>query len=165
MAIGQTFSHYEILEKLGEGGMGELYLARDPTLDRRVALKFLSKKLEQNEIAKKRFVREAKSAAALDHPYICKIYEIGEAEGRPFIAMEYVRGETLEHRIARGPLPLGEAQRIACEIAEALETAHQEGIVHRDLKPANIMLTEDARLDWHFRLGRGERRRPAGWAS
>ena len=146
MTIGQTFSHYEILAKLGKGGMGEVVLARDPTLDRRVALKFLSENLGQDEIAKKRFLREAKSAAALDHPYICKIYETGEAEGRPFIAMEYVRGETLEHRITRGALPLVEAQRIAHEIAEALETAHQEGIVHRDLKPANIMLTEDGHV-------------------
>ncbi len=91
-------------------------------------------------------MREAKSAAALDHPYICKIYEIGEAEGRPFIAMEYVRGETLERRLAREALPIAEAERIASEIAEALETAHQEGIVHRDLKPSNIMLTEDGHV-------------------
>ncbi len=122
--------------------MGEVFLARDQTLDRRVALKFLPENLQQDETAKKRFLREAKSAAALDHPYICKIYETGEAEGRPFIAMEYVRGETLEHRLAREALPLAEAGRIASEIAEALETAHQSNIVHRDLKPSNIMLTE-----------------------
>ena len=137
-----TFSHYEIREKIGQGGMGEVHLAHDTSLDRRAALKFLPESLQNNETAKKRFLREAKSAAALDHPYICKIYEIGEAEGRSFIAMEYVRGQTLEQKLAKGPLPLDQTIRIASEIAEALETAHQEGIVHRDLKPSNIMLTE-----------------------
>ena len=144
--IGKTISHYKIAEKIGEGGMGSVYKAEDLTLKRTVALKFLSENLQHDEPAKKRFLREAKSAAALDHPYICKIYEIGEAEGRPFIAMEYVRGETLERRLAREDMPLAEAVRIASEIAEALETAHQEGIVHRDLKPSNIMLTEDGHV-------------------
>jgi len=138
---GQVFSHYQLREKIGKGGMGEVFLAHDRTLDRRVALKLLPEDLQQDETTKKRFLREAKSAAALDHPYICKIYEIGEAEGKSFIAMEYVGGETLQRRLARGSLPLEEAQRIAAEIAEALETAHQKGIVHRDLKPSNIMLS------------------------
>ena len=138
---GMTLSHYEIQKKLGEGGMGQVFLAQDRSLDRRVALKLLTAKLEGDETAKKRFLREAKSAAALDHPYICKIYEIGEAEGKSFIAMEYVGGETLQARLVRGTLPLAEARRAGSEIAEALEAAHQEGIVHRDLKPSNIMLT------------------------
>lgn len=139
---GSNFSHYQLLEKLGEGGMGEVFLAQDTTLDRRVALKFLPKDLLQDETAKKRFLREAKSAAALDHPFICKVYETGDAEGKPFIAMEYVRGDTLEQKVARGPVSLKEAVLIGVEIAEALETAHQNGIVHRDLKPSNIMLTD-----------------------
>ena len=138
---GQTFGRYRILEKIGEGGMGEVHLAQDRTLDRRVVLKFLSEELRENGSARKRFLREAKSAAALDHPYICKIYETGEVEGRSFIAMEYIRGETLGERLARGPLPLAESMRIASEMAEALETAHEREIVHRDLKPSNIMLT------------------------
>ena len=138
---GTTLSHYEIREKLGEGGMGQVFLAQDRSLDRRVALKLLAAKLEGDETAKKRFLREAKSSAALDHPYICKIYEIGEAEGKSFIAMEYVVGETLRTRLERKALPLAEVRRIGSEIAEALETAHQEDIVHRDLKPSNIMLT------------------------
>ncbi len=142
-AAGQRISHYEIREPLGQGGMGVVFLAQDRTLDRPVALKFLSDELQKDATARRRFLREAKAAAALDHPYICKIYETGEADGRPFIAMEYVRGETLAARLAGEPLPLPltDALRIATEIAEALETAHGEGLVHRDLKPSNIMLT------------------------
>jgi len=139
--MGQTISHYELREKLGKGGMGEVFLAQDQSLGRRVALKVLSVATEEDETAKKRFVREAKSAAALDHPYICKIYEIGEDAGRPFIAMEYIGGETLGSRLQAGAMPTDEAVRIAIEIAEAVDTAHREDIVHRDLKPANIMLT------------------------
>ncbi len=138
---GQRVSQYEIREPLGAGGMGVVFLAQDRTLDRPVALKFLSGELQQDTRARRRFLREAKAAAALDHPYICKIYETGEADGRPFIAMEYVRGETLADRLAGEPLPLNAALRIATEVAEALETAHGEGLVHRDLKPSNIMLT------------------------
>ncbi len=138
---GQRISQYEIGKPLGQGGMGVVFLARDRTLDRPVALKFLSNELQEDATARRRFVREAKAAAALDHPYICKIYETGEADGRPFIAMEYVRGETLAARLAGEPLPLNAALRIATEVAEALETAHGEGLVHRDLKPSNIMLT------------------------
>jgi len=136
-------SRYEISDKLGAGGMGEVFLARDTSLDRLVALKQLPEKLQEDETARKRFVREAKSGAALDHPYICKIFEIGvDEDGAPFIAMEYVRGETLQERLSKGDVPSDEVRRIASEIAEALEIAHQEGIVHRDLKPSNIMLTE-----------------------
>ncbi|MDA2923932.1 serine/threonine protein kinase [Acidobacteria bacterium AH-259-L09] len=144
--VGQTISHYRVLEKLGEGGMGEVFLAQDTSLDRKVALKFLPEFLQEDPIACKRFLREAKSAAALDHPYICKIYEVGEAEGKDFIAMEYVPGETLRDRLARGPLPFKEALQKAAEVAEALEKAHATGIVHRDLKPSNIMLTPEGHV-------------------
>ncbi len=151
-AAGQRISQYEIREPLGAGGMGVVFLAQDRTLDRPVALKFLSDELQEDATARRRFVREAKAAAALDHPYICKIYETGEADGRPFIAMEYVRGETLAARLARSggarapSLPIDEALQIATEVAEALETAHGEGLVHRDLKPSNIMLTSGSHV-------------------
>jgi len=146
--IGQTLSHYRIIEKIGQGGMGEVYLAQDTTLDRKVALKFLPQELQQDSTARKRFLREARSAAALDHPYICKIYEIGEAEEKSFISMEYIQGTTLQEALLKGPLPLKEALEKATEIAEALEAAHQQKIVHRDLKPSNIMLT----LDGHVKV-------------
>jgi serine/threonine protein kinase len=141
MLIGQTISHYKITEKLGEGGMGEVYLAGDTSLKRKVALKFLPDYLQQDEVAQKRFLREAQSAAALDHPFICKIFETGEAEGQSFIAMEYVKGQTLKEKLLEGPVPLKQTLQVGMEIAEALEEAHKAGIVHRDLKPANIMLT------------------------
>ncbi|MFC1529624.1 protein kinase [Gemmatimonadota bacterium] len=144
--IGKTFNHYTIVRKLGEGGMGLVYLAKDTSLDRNVALKFLPESLQQDPTARKLFLREAKSAAALDHPYICNIFQVGEEEGTAFIAMEYVPGETLKEMMIDGPLPLNEAIRIAVEIAEAIEKAHQEGIVHRDLKPSNIMLTPEGHV-------------------
>ncbi|MDA2937557.1 protein kinase, partial [Acidobacteria bacterium AH-259-A15] len=144
--IGKTISHYKVLEKLGEGGMGEVFLAQDTTLDRKVALKFLPEELEQDPKARKRFLREAKSAAALDHPFICHIHEIGEADGKDFIAMEYIPGQTLKDRLVQGPLPSREALAKAGEIAEALAAAHKEGIVHRDLKPSNIMLTPEGHV-------------------
>jgi serine/threonine protein kinase len=140
-SAGRRISRYEILEKIGQGGMGEVFLARDTSLDRLVALKFLPGEARGDTTERKRFVRGAKSAAALDHPYICKIYEVGEVEGKLFIAMEYVRGETLGERLTSGELSHDEVTRIAREIAEALEAAHGEDIVHRDLKPSNIMLT------------------------
>ncbi len=139
--IGKTLGHYQITEKLGEGGMGEVYLAEDTSLKRRVALKFLPAYLQQDEVTQKRFLREARLAAALDHPFICHIHEIGEAEGRNFIAMEYIKGQTLKERLLEGPVPLKQATQIGMEVAEALEEAHKAGIAHRDLKPANIMLT------------------------
>ena len=139
--VGLQIGSYKILSLLGVGGMGEVYCAEDLRLGRKVALKFLTQALQQNSAAKKRLLREAKSAAALDHPYICKIYEIGEAEGKSFITMEYIQGETLKDKLAKGPLPLKDALEKAAEIAEALEEAHKQGIVHRDLKPSNVMLT------------------------
>jgi len=143
MMIGSTVSHYRILEKIGEGGMGEVYLAEDTSLGRHVALKFLPEKMQEDELARKRFLREAGSAAALEHPYICNIKEVNQTEdGQDFIVMEYVEGHTLKDLLQKGgPLPLGEALRISTEVADALAMAHGKGIVHRDLKPSNIMLT------------------------
>jgi tetratricopeptide (TPR) repeat protein len=137
---GDGVHHYRILGPLGKGGMGEVFLAQDTILDRKVALKFLRDFVEQDPRAAKRFLREAKAAAALDHPFICKIYETGEVDGHAYIAMEHVAGDTLASRLARAPLPFREALRTALEVAEALEDAHAKGFVHRDLKPANIML-------------------------
>lgn len=128
---------FEIMHRIGRGNMGEVFLAKDNELGRKVALKFVPPD-RQDESAHRRLFREARSAAALDHPFICKIYDTGEIEGKPFIAMEYVEGQTLRERKIRD---VREALAIAAEIAEVLETAHACGIVHRDLKPANIMLT------------------------
>lgn len=138
---GDKIQHYELVRLLGKGGMGEVYLARDSYLDRNVALKFLPDELENDPRMRERFMREAKSAAALDHPFICKIYETGAHQGKNFIAMEYVDGVTLKDRMERERVPLREAIRITLEIGEALENAHKAGIVHRDLKPANIMIS------------------------
>ena len=145
--IGQSISHYRILEKLGEGGMGEVYLAHDTgPLDRKVALKFPSQEMQQDPVAQQRFLREARSAAALDHPYVCHIHEVGEDGEQSFISMEYVAGQSLKDRLAKGPLELKDALQKATEIAEALEAAHKQNIVHRDLKPANIMLTPEGHV-------------------
>ncbi len=142
--IGQTVSHFEILERLGQGGMGVVYKARDLKLDRLVALKFLPPHLGGEDAAERRFLREARTASALDHANICTIYEIGETEdGRTFIAMAYVEGETLASRIARGPVSVEEAVRIGTKVAQGLAEAHARGIVHRDIKPGNIALTNE----------------------
>ena len=141
--IGKTISHYKILEKLGEGGMGVVYKAEDTKLKRAVALKFLPSELTRYADAKARFVQEAQAACALDHPDICTIYEIGETEdGQLFIAMTLYEGETLKQKIERGPLAIEEAVEIAVRVAQGLGRAHEAGIVHRDIKPANIMITE-----------------------
>ena len=140
--IGQTISHYTITEKLGEGGMGVVYKAEDTKLERTVALKFLASHLMANEEAGKRFIREAKAAAALDHPNICTVHEIDEVDDHTFIAMAYLEGETLDKRIAAGPVPLDDALDIAIQIARGLEAAHRKSIFHRDIKPANVMLLD-----------------------
>jgi serine/threonine protein kinase len=140
--IGQTHSHYRIEKKIGEGGMGEVFLAHDTSLNRKVALKFLPPSMQQDPEAHKRFLREARSAAALDHPCICGIHEVGEFEGKEYIVMEYVDGRTLMDKLRRGRLPVNQALQIGIEVAEALQVAHSKGIVHRDLKPSNIMLTK-----------------------
>ena len=139
--IGQTIAQYRILEKLGQGDMGNVYLAEDTTLDRRVALKLLPPATQQDEITHRRLMREANSAADLAHPFICNIHEVGEQEGQGFIAMEYVEGNSLAAFLLKGRLSVDYALRLGSEIAEAMEVAHAEGIVHRNLKPSNIMLT------------------------
>ncbi|MBI1357922.1 MAG: protein kinase [Acidobacteria bacterium] len=143
--IGRSISHYRNLEKIGEGGMGVVYKAEDTNLDRVVALKFLSPRMLDDPQAKERFLREAKAAASLHHPNICTIYEVGEADGETFLAFAFLEGESLERRLADGPLPFEDALNIAQDVAAGLAAAHEKGVIHRDVKPANIMIGPDGR--------------------
>ena len=143
--IGQTISHYKILSKLGEGGMGVVYKAEDTSLERPVALKFLAPHLVSDEEVRKRFVREARTAAALNHPNICPVYEIGEADGKIFIAMAHLDGCELSEALRQGPLETGRVLGLGLQVAEGLAEAHAKGIVHRDIKPANLFVTSQER--------------------
>ena len=138
---GTKLGPYEIQSPLGAGGMGEVYRARDTRLDRTVAVKILPAHLSSNPEAKQRFEREARVISSLNHAHICTLHDVGDQNGTSYLVMEYVQGETLEARLAKGPLPLKQALECGMQMCDALEKAHRAGIVHRDLKPGNIMLT------------------------
>ena len=144
---GAMVAHYRLASKLGEGGMGAVFLAHDTRLDRPVALKILSREFAQDPERLQRFLQEAKLASALSHPNVAYIYEIGESEGAWFLAMEYVEGIPLNARVAEGSLSCAEIIRIGIETADALDSAHSKGIIHRDIKPANLMLASRVRVN------------------
>jgi len=143
LSAGAKLGPYEILSPIGAGGMGEVYKARDTRLDRFVAIKVLPEHIAKREDLRQRFEREARAVASLNHPHICVLHDIGSQDGTGYMVMEYLEGETLAARIARGALPLDQALMFAVQIADALDRAHRAGVTHRDVKPSNIMLTRD----------------------
>ena len=146
LASGDRLGPYEVVSPIGAGGMGEVYRARDTRLDRTVAIKILPQALAAAPEFRERFDREARAIAALNHPHICTLFDVGVEDGTSFLVMEHLEGATLADRLSKGPLPLDEVLRYAIQIADALEKAHRAGIVHRDLKPGNVMVGEDGRL-------------------
>ncbi len=146
LAAGQSLSFYEILDLLGAGGMGEVYRARDTRLEREVAIKVLPEHFAEDEERLRRFEREAKSLASLNHPNVAQIHGVDQVEDTWFLVLELVPGETLEDRIARGALPIEEALDMCLQIAKGLEAAHEAGVIHRDLKPANVRITPDGKV-------------------
>jgi serine/threonine protein kinase len=162
---GRRLGPYEIQSAIGAGGMGEVYLALDMRLSRRVAIKVLPPQWSTNSDMRARFDREARIIAGLSHPHICTLHDIGHEDEMDYLVMEYLEGQTLAGRIARGALPVAEAVQIAAEIADALDKAHREGITHRDLKPANVMLTKSGvkLLDFGFRIQQSRGEVVTGW--
>jgi len=142
LPVGSKIGRYEITALIGSGGMGEVYLSEDTQLGRKVAVKILNSELAADATARKRLVREARAAATLDHPNICSIHEVGEADGHQFIVMQFVEGETLDARLKDRPVDIKEALNISVQLADALAEAHTRGIIHRDIKPANVMITK-----------------------
>src|SRR5713226_3113107 len=159
--VGQTLGHYRVLDKIGEGGMGAVYRAMDLTLHREVALKFLPPELASDPAAQQRLLKEARAASRLNHPNIATVYEVGEAGGTPYIAMELVQGESLKQILQRGPLARAQLFEVARQVAEGLNEANQAGVLHRDVKPGNIMLDSTGRakiLDFGLAMFAGKER-------
>ncbi len=154
LAPGTRLGPYEVVARIGAGGMGEVYRARDTRLDRTVAIKVLPEHLARDSERRQRFEREAKALAALSHPHICAVFDVGTQEGIHYLVMEHLEGDTLAQRLAKGALAVDQAVRIAVEIADALDAAHRKGIIHRDLKPANVALTESGARLLDFGLAR-----------
>ncbi len=144
--VGTTISHYKVLEKIGQGGMGTVYRAQDTTLDREVAIKVLPKQFTQDPQRLARFEREAKLLASLNHPNIAAIHSFEHADDVHFLVLELVPGETLAERVAKGPLPIEDALEVCRQIAEGVEAAHEKGVIHRDLKPANVKVTPEGKV-------------------
>ena len=164
LTSGTKLGPYEILSAAGAGGMGEVYRARDTRLERTVTIKILPAHLADRPNLRQRLEREGKAVAALSHPNICTLFDVGHQEGTDFLVMEYLEGETLEKRLERGPLPVEQLLKIALEIADALEKAHRQGIIHRDLKPGNIMLTKAGAKLMDFGLARTAEQAPVAEA-
>ena len=156
LTTGTHLGPYEIVGLLGAGGMGEVYKARDTRLDRTVAIKVLPSHLATDPQFRERFDREARAISSLDHPHICGLYDVGEDHGTSFLVMQYLEGNTLADRLAKGAMPLGEALTVAIQIADALATAHRAGITHRDLKPGNIMLMKSGAKLLDFGLAKAQ---------